>query len=153
MVINRRGLETRQSRRGRRILQRGLGLRWGGRGRYVFIFLFFFDLLFLERVNGSDVFFSGIEMSRETTYYYCAMFWWVGCSQGYSESKRIFWQKSPPQQQQRQLIIFPRRHPLLRNTFSRRTRHVPSRITRCCSGRIYRLRNLSRDFTSVATRK
>lgn len=148
MVINRRGLERRRFRRGRRILRRGLGLRWGGRGRYDFSFFFLF--FFLERVNGSDVL--GIEMSRKTSYYYRTMFWWVGRSQGYSESKRILWQKSP-QQQQRQLIIFPRGHPLLRNTFSRRTRHVPSRITRCCSGRIYRFRNLSRDFTSVATRK
>lgn len=152
MVINRRGLEKRRFRRGRRILRRGLGLRWGGRGRYDSFFLFF---SFLERVdNESDVFFSRIEMSRKTSYYYRTMFWWVGRSQGYSESQRILWQKPPQQQQQRrQLIIFPRRHPLLRNTFSRRTRHVPSRITRCCSGRIYRFRNLSRDFTSAATRK
>lgn len=149
MVINLRGLERRRFRRGRRILRRGLGLRWGGRGRYDSFFFF------LERVNESDVFFLRIEMSRETSYYYRTMFWWVGRSQGYSESQRILWQKPPPQQhqQRRQLIIFPRGHPLLRNTFSRRTRHVPSRITRCCSGRIYRFRNLSRDFTSVATRK
>lgn len=144
MVINRRGLDRRRFRRGRRILRRGLGLRWGGRGRYDF---FFFILL--ERVNGSDV----LEMSRETINHHRTMFWWFGRSEGYSESQRILWQKPPPQQQQRQLIIFPRGHPLLRNTFSRRTRHVPSRITRCCSGRIYRFRNLSRDFTSVATRK
>lgn len=149
MVINRRGLDRRRFRRGRRILQRGLGLRWGGRGRYDFLFFLFFS--FLERVdNESDV----LEMSRETINHHRTMFWWFGCSQGYSESQRILWQKSPPQQQQqRQLIIFPRGHPLLRNTFSRRTRHVPSRITRCCSGRIYRFRNLSRDFTSAATRK
>lgn len=105
--------------------------------------------ILLERVdNESDVL--GIEMSRKTSYYYRTMFWWFGRSEGYSESQRILWQKSP---QQRQLIIFPRGHPLLRNTFSRRTRHVASRITRCCTGRIYRFRNLSRDFTSVATGK
>lgn len=100
----------------------------GGEGEEGMYDSFFFNS-FLERVdNGSDV----LEMSRETINHHRTMFWWVGCSQGYSESQRGLWQK-PPQQQQRQLIIFPRGHPLLRNPFSRRTRHVPSRITRCCT--------------------
>lgn len=153
MVINRRGLEKRRFRRGRRILRRGLGLRWGGRGRYDSFFFILFGRGLMMKVT---FVFLRIEMSRKTSYHHRTMFWWFGRSQGYSQSQRILWQKSPPppqQQQQRQLIIFPRRHPLLRNTFSRRTRHVPSRITRCCSGRIYRFRNLSRDFTSAATGK
>lgn len=114
---------------------------------------FFFFLFFWRGLIMKVTFFFRIEMSRKTSYHHRTMFWWFGRSQGCSESQRILWQKPQPQQQQRQLIIFPRRHPLLRNTLSRRTRHVPSRITRCCSGRIYRFRNLSRDFTSAATRK
>lgn len=157
MVINQRGLDRRRFRRGRRILRRGLGLRWGGRGRYDFLFFYsFHSFWLLGGLMKVTFFFLRIEMSRKTSYHHRTMFWWFGRSQGYSQSQRILWQKSPPpqqQQQRRQLIIFPRGHPLLRNTFSRRTRHVPSRITRCCSGRIYRFRNLSRDFTSAATGK
>lgn len=47
----------------------------------------FFLILFLERVNGSDV----LEMSRETINHHRTMFWWFGRSQGYPESQRILW--------------------------------------------------------------